>query len=103
MGAAINSDSIAVMTNVLIRDVPAEDLDDIRSAASAQGSSLQNYLRDAVLAQAAYVRRQAALARTADRLRGGQAVPADERDAVLTAIADALTERAEQLIERPAS
>lgn len=90
------------MPNVLIRDVPADDLDQIRSAAAAQGTSLQAYLRGAVHAQAAYLRRQAALARTAERLRGHPDVPADERCAALDAIAHAHTERAEQLIERPA-
>ena len=90
------------MPNVLIRDVPADDLDQIRSAAAARGTSLQNYLRDAVHAQAAYLRRQAALTRAAERLRDRTEVPADERRAVLDAIADAHTERADQLSDRPA-
>lgn len=90
------------MPNVLIRDVPADDLDQIRSAAAEQGMSLQNYLRDAVHAQAAYLRRQAALDRTAERLRGQPDVPVDERRAVLDAIEDAHTERADQLSDRPA-
>ena len=90
------------MPNVLIRDVPADDLDQIRSAAADRGTSLQNYLRDAVHAQAAYLRRQAALTRAAERLRDRTEVPADERRAVLDAIADAHTERADQLSDRPA-
>ena len=90
------------MPNVLIREVPADDLDQIRSAAAQQGTSLQSYLRDAVRAQAVYLRRQAALTRAAERLRGRPDVPADERRAVLDAIADAHTERAEQLSSPPA-
>ncbi|MGH3866481.1 MAG: hypothetical protein ACRDQ4_10160 [Pseudonocardiaceae bacterium] len=90
------------MPNVLIRDVPEDDLDQIRSAAAERGTSLQNYLRDAVHAQAAYLRRQAALAKTAERLGGRPEVPADERRAVLDAIADVHSERADRLIDRPA-
>jgi hypothetical protein len=90
------------MPNVLIRDVPADDLDQIRSAAATRDTSLQNYLRDALRAQAAYLRRQAGLTRTAERLRDRTEVPADERRAVLDAIADAHTERADQLSDRPA-
>jgi hypothetical protein len=44
------------MPNVLIRDVPADDLDQIRSAAAARGMSLQAYLFEAVHAQAAHLR-----------------------------------------------
>lgn len=89
------------MPNVLIRDVPDDDLNHIRSAAAERGLSLQSYLRDAVHAQAAYLRRQAALARTAERLRDRPAVPSDERDAVLEAIDDAHAERADDLSDRP--
>lgn len=91
------------MPNVLIRDVPADVLDQIRSAASDQGTSLQNYLRHTVQAQAVYLRRQAAVARTAERLRGRPDAPAEERRAVLDAIADAHTERADQLSDRTTS
>lgn len=91
------------MPNVLIRDVPGDDLDQIRSAAAERGTSLQNYLRDAILAQAAYLRRQAALARTAERLSGRPEVPDDERQAVLNAIADVHSELASQLIDRSAT
>ncbi|MGH8881555.1 MAG: hypothetical protein ACRD0P_30085 [Stackebrandtia sp.] len=89
------------MPNVLIRDVPADDLDQIRSAAADRGTSLQNYLRDAILAQAAYLRRRKALAKTAERLGDRPEVPADERQAVLDAIADGHRERAGWLIDRP--
>lgn len=90
------------MPDVLIRDVPGEDLDQIRSAAAQRGTSLQSYLRDAVHAQAIYLRRQSALARIAERLGGGPNVPPDERRAVLDAIERAHTERRAQLSDRPA-
>lgn len=85
------------MSNVLIRDVPADDLDEIRAAAAQRGTSLQSYLRDAVHAQAVYLRRQAALARVSERLRGQAAVPEEERRAVLEAVDSANDERADQL------
>jgi hypothetical protein len=90
------------MPNVLIRDVPQDDLEQIRSAAAERGTSLQSYLREAVHAQASYLRRRAALARTAERLAGQPAVPEAERRAVLDTIDDAHTERAGQLSEHPA-
>jgi hypothetical protein len=74
------------VTNVLIRDVLAEDLERIRSAAAERGTSLQSYLRDAVHAQATYLRRQDALARAEGRLRGLPSVSQDEHDALLDAI-----------------
>jgi hypothetical protein len=86
----------------LIRDVPAEDLEQIRAAASERGCSVQRYLRDAVHAQAAYLRRQAALARTAERLRGQPAVPEEDRQAVLDAVEDAHSRRTRQLADPPA-
>jgi hypothetical protein len=85
------------MSDVLIRDVPADDLDQIRAAAAERGTSLQSYLRDAVHAQAVYLRRQSALARAAERLRGQGEVSDDERNAVLQSIADAHDERSQQL------
>jgi type II secretory pathway component PulM len=91
------------MPNVLIREVPEDDLNQIRSAAAERGTSLQSYLRDTVRAQAAYLRRQSALAKTAKRLGGRPAVSPAERARVLDAITDAHTERAEQLSERPES
>lgn len=87
------------MPNVLIRDVSPDDLEEIRSAATERGTSLQNYLRDAMHAQAAYLRRRASLARTAERLLGQPAVPDQERQAVFDAIDDAHTERADQLVD----
>lgn len=95
----IKSDSVPPVPNVLIRDVPIDDLAQIRAAAAQSGASLQAYLRATVQAQATYLRRQAALARTADRLRGRPDVPPSERAAVLDAIASAHLDRAEQLSE----
>jgi hypothetical protein len=89
--------------DVLVRDVAQDDLDVIRSAAAGQGVSLQRYLRDALRAQASYLRRRAALVRTADRLSGTAEVPAEERAAVLEAIDQAHEERADELSDRPAS
>ncbi len=58
---------------------------------------MQSYLLDAVHAQAVYVRRQAAIARTAERLKGQPAVSEIDRDAILAAIQDARDERDAQL------
>jgi hypothetical protein len=91
------------MPNVLIRDVPPDDLDQIRAVAAGRGTSLQSFLRDAIHAQAVYLRRQAAIARTAERLRGQAELPDSERDAVLAAVDRAHNERADQLSGRPAS
>jgi hypothetical protein len=64
--------------------------------------SLQSYLPDARHAQAVYLRWRAALARTAEHLRGRSEVPAEEWNTVLDAIEDAHAERAGQLTNRPA-
>ncbi|KAA8960979.1 antitoxin [Mycobacterium sp.] len=85
------------MVNVLIRDVPTEDLEQIRSAAAAQGLSLQAYLLRAVHAQAAHLRRREALNRTATRLEHQRAVDEQDRQAVLEAIDDAHIDRGAQL------
>ena len=84
---------------MLIRDVPPEDLDEIKAAAAARGVSVQSYLREAVQDQAAYLRRQNALSQAAARLANRPSVPDEERDAVLDAIDRAQDERAEQLGE----
>jgi hypothetical protein len=88
------------MPNVLIRDVPADDLDQIRSAAAARGMSLQAYLLEAVHAQAAHLRRREALNRTAARLAEQQPVDEQDRQAVLEAIDDAHAERGTELGRR---
>ncbi len=88
------------MPNVLIRDVAPDDLDRIRSAAADRGTSLQSYLREAVHAQAAYLRRQEALERTVQRLQGRPGVADGERDAVIEAIEDAHGARSDQLSAR---
>lgn len=85
------------MPNVLIRDVPAEDLEQLRAAAAASGESLQARLLAGVRAQATALRRQAALERIDTRLRGRAAVPDTERNAVLDAIDAAHTLRADEL------
>lgn len=90
------------MSDVLIRDVPADDLDQIRAAAAERGMSLQGYLRETVHAQAVHLRRQAAIDRLAERLEGRPEVPDDERAAVLVAVQDAHQERADHLSSRPA-
>jgi hypothetical protein len=88
------------MPNVLIRDVPGDDLEQLRSAAADRGLSLQAFLREAVHAQAAHLRRRQALARTALRLHGQAAVADGERLAVLDAMDEAHVERAEELTDR---
>ncbi len=85
------------MPDVLIRDVPTEDLERIRAAAAARGVSLQSYLLDTVRAKARFVRRQEALDRTADRLRGRPEVPEAERAAVLEAVTEANDSRDDDL------
>lgn len=81
----------------MIRDVPPEDLDEIKAEAAARGVSLQSYLRQAMQSQAAYLRRRNSLSRVAARLAGQAAVPDEERDAVLEAVDTAHDERAAQL------
>lgn len=88
------------MPNVLIREVPADDLEQIRSAAAEQGTSVQKYLRDAVHAQAVYLRRQAVLMAIAEGLAGKPDKSDDDRRAVFDAIDEAHAERAHQLADR---
>ena len=88
------------MSDVLIRDVPDDDLDLIRAAAAESGLSLQAYLRGTVRAQAVYLRRQQALQRVEQRLTGQPPVPEAERAAVLDALAAEEAHRAEQLSDR---
>lgn len=91
------------MPNVLIRDVPPDDLEQLRAMAAERGTSLQSYLRGALHAQAVYLRRQAAIVDISERLRGLPEVPDSERRAVLASVDRAHDERAEQLSGRPAS
>lgn len=88
------------MPSVLIRDVPSDDLDRIRAAASQEGESLQGYLLEALRAHAAYLRRQDALARIDDRLAGRPPVPEAEREAALGAIDFTSDERTADLGSR---
>lgn len=92
---------VPAMSNVLIRGVPEEDLELIRAAAADRGTSLQSYLLQTVQAQALYLRRQEALARTARRLQGKSEVSDVERDAVLDAVDAAHEDRATQLGQAP--
>jgi hypothetical protein len=98
----IRVDIVAAVPNILIRNVPSHDLEQIRAAAAGQGTSLQSYLLEAVRAQAAYLRRQAAIVESSDRVRRRPHVPETERQAVLDAIDAAQQERAGQLAERQA-
>ena len=43
---------------MLIRDVSPDDLERIRAAAAARGTSLQAYLKEALHSQASYLRRR---------------------------------------------
>lgn len=85
------------MPDVLIRDVPEAELAELKAAAADRSVSLQTYLRDAVHAQAGYLRRQAALTAASERLSGQPAVEPGERQAVLDAIDAAHAERGEQV------
>ncbi|MDA8392318.1 MAG: hypothetical protein M0Z87_05855 [Actinomycetota bacterium] len=97
---AIKGASVRAVSNVLIRDVAPDDLERIRAAAAARGTSLQTYLKEALHSQASYLRRQEALARAAERLRARPEVPETERRAVLDAVDAAHAERAEDLADR---
>jgi hypothetical protein len=88
------------MPDVLIRNVPPEDLQVIRDAADERGISVQAYLQEVMHAQAAYVRRQDALGRIRERLEGSPGVPEGERSAVLQTIADENDRRGQQLGNR---
>lgn len=70
----------------------------MRAAAAQQGTSLQSYLRQAVHAQAVYLRRQAALEHVSQRLVGRPPVPDEERTAVLDEVDRAHEDRADRLI-----
>ena len=89
------------MSNVLIRDVPPEDLEQIKEAAAQRGTTLQMYLWETVHAQAAYLRRQDALARAVKRLQGRPGVPEGAREAVFDAIDAADDERGDWVSQRP--
>jgi hypothetical protein len=84
------------MPNVLIRGVPENELDELKAAAAAEDMSLQTYLLEAVHRQVVHLRRQAVLARSADRLADAEPVTEAERQAVLEAIERDHAERAER-------
>jgi len=87
------------MGDVLLRGVPAADLEQIRVAAAASGASVQAYLRDTVHAQAVHLRRETALAAAGRRLYEHPAVPEGERHAVQDALDRADDDRGEQLAD----
>lgn len=87
------------MSNVLIRNVPPEDLDKLRAAAAASGESLQSHSVAAVRSQAAYLRRRSALKVIQARLQGRAAVPEKERTLEAVGIPQALEDAAALGIE----
>lgn len=93
INSAIAVDIMQSVPHVLIRDVPDDDLEQIRSAAADRGQSLQAYLREALSVQAAQLRRQAAVGRIAARLRGRPPVSEADRRAVADAVDASLDER----------
>jgi hypothetical protein len=76
------------VSDVLIRDVPADDLADLRAAAAAADQSLQGYLRVVMQAQADYVRRQRSLAAVEQRLAGRQPLHEGELHAAIDDLDD---------------
>jgi hypothetical protein len=88
------------MPNVLIRDVPDAELEELKAAAAARKMSLQSYLLQALHAQVAYARRQATLAEIEENVAGMSAVPESERTAVLEEMKDAVERRGEDLVDR---
>ena len=88
------------MPDVLIRDVPRDDLDVLRSTAARLGISPQSYLRGVLQAQATHLRRQEALARTSSRLDGQPEVPEVERTGVLAAVGAESERRGQELAQR---
>lgn len=85
------------MSDVLIRDVPSEDLDVIRSVAAERGMSLQAYLLSAVQMHAAHERRQQTLRALDHELSGRPPVSPDDRQSVLDAVDEAHARRADDL------
>ncbi|HWL44714.1 MAG TPA: hypothetical protein VNQ73_17360 [Ilumatobacter sp.] len=77
------------MTDFLLRDVPDEDMDELKAAAHDAQQSLQAYLRESVVHQhAIYLRRLRAIANTERRLAGRTPIPDDARQAAWDAAAD---------------
>ncbi|HET8930395.1 MAG TPA: hypothetical protein VFN21_07050 [Acidimicrobiales bacterium] len=88
------------MSDVLIRNVPSDDLDLIRTAAAADGLSMQQYLMKTLQAQARFLRRRDTLEATAHRVREWADVTESERRAVLDEMAAQADERAAELGDR---
>lgn len=82
------------MSDVLLRDVPDDELAELKAAANAAGQSLQRYMRaNVVHAHVVYLRRLGALAAAEQRLAGRRPLPDDVREAAWDAAADELEGR----------
>ncbi len=88
------------MPNVLIRNVPEADLDEVRRAAAAAGASMQEYLLETLLARAAYLRRHEVLARAKRRLEGRPPMSEEDRQTALDAFDVEIDRRANELADR---
>jgi hypothetical protein len=88
------------MPDVLIRDIPKSELDELKAAAAARNVSLQSYLLDALHAQVAYARRQATLTEIGQQVAPMPAVPESEREAVLDEMKAAVEGSGTDLIDR---
>lgn len=80
----------STMGNVLIRDVPENDMQVIKDAAARDGRSVQAYLLATLCDRAAYERRQAALRALDEHLAGETPLTDKDRDAVDAAVSKAI-------------
>lgn len=79
------------MSDVLLRDVPDDELAELKAAAEASSQSLQGYLRsDVVHTHVVYLRRLRAIAATERRLAGRRPLSNASRRAAWDAAADEL-------------
>jgi hypothetical protein len=79
------------VSDVLIRDLPEDELAEMKAAAAAAGRSLQSYLRSEVVhAHVVYLRRLRAIESAAERLAGRRPLPDESREAAFDAAADEL-------------
>lgn len=84
-------DIVVVVSDVLLRDVPDEELAELKAAAAAANQSLQGYLRGEVVhAHVVYLRRLRAIAATERRLEGRRPLSTASRRAAWDAAADEL-------------
>lgn len=76
---------------MLLRDVPDDELAELKAAAAAAGQSLQGYMRaNVVHAHVVYLRRLDAIAASERRLAGRRPLPDASREAARDAAADEL-------------